>query len=155
MKQRMFGALWAASMITLLLCVLGGGALLFYGRTNGTAAALSVLLPPILLAIVVILLLSLLFASLLANRLSKKLAQPLNSLDLNDPLRNNPYKELTPLLRRIAAQKRQLELDQAALKKTDRIRQEFTANVSHELKTPLHSISGYAELLKNGIPMRV
>ncbi len=31
------------------------------------------------------------------------------------------------------------------------IRREFTANVSHELKTPLHSISGYAELMKNGI----
>ncbi len=31
------------------------------------------------------------------------------------------------------------------------IRQEFTANVSHELKTPLHSISGYAELLGAGM----
>ena len=30
-------------------------------------------------------------------------------------------------------------------------RREFTANVSHELKTPLHSISGYAELIKTGI----
>ena len=28
------------------------------------------------------------------------------------------------------------------------IRQEFTANVSHELKTPLHAISGYAELIE-------
>lgn len=33
--------------------------------------------------------------------------------------------------------------------KAERIRREFTANVSHELKTPLHSLSGYAELLKN------
>ena len=31
------------------------------------------------------------------------------------------------------------------------MRREFSANVSHELKTPLHSISGYAELMKNGL----
>ena len=31
------------------------------------------------------------------------------------------------------------------------LRREFTANVSHELKTPLHTISGYAELMKSGI----
>ncbi|MBP3853350.1 MAG: PAS domain-containing protein [Erysipelotrichaceae bacterium] len=35
--------------------------------------------------------------------------------------------------------------------KMEEIRREFTANVSHELKTPLHTISGSAELLKNGI----
>lgn len=35
--------------------------------------------------------------------------------------------------------------------KAEQLRREFTANVSHELKTPLHSISGYAELLQNGM----
>ena len=33
----------------------------------------------------------------------------------------------------------------------EQLRREFTANVSHELKTPLHAISGYAELMKSGI----
>lgn len=35
--------------------------------------------------------------------------------------------------------------------RADRIRREFTANVSHELKTPLTSISGYAEMIENGM----
>ncbi len=33
----------------------------------------------------------------------------------------------------------------------EQMRREFTANVSHELKTPLTSISGYAEIIKNGL----
>jgi len=35
--------------------------------------------------------------------------------------------------------------------KAERMRREFTANVSHELKTPLHTIAGSAELLRNGV----
>lgn len=42
-------------------------------------------------------------------------------------------------------------LDVTEKKETEKIRREFTANVSHELKTPLTSISGYAELIENGI----
>ena len=33
----------------------------------------------------------------------------------------------------------------------EQLRREFTANVSHELKTPLHSISGYAEIIKSDL----
>ena len=45
------------------------------------------------------------------------------------------------------------ETRKANQEETEALRREFTANVSHELKTPLHSISGFAELLKNGMVM--
>lgn len=73
----------------------------------------------------------------LALRLSAKIAAPLNALDLDDPLSNTGVDELAPMLRR---------LDEAT-----RMRREFTANVSHELKTPLHTISGCAELMRAGM----
>ena len=44
-----------------------------------------------------------------------------------------------------------LLLDLTQKQKAEALRREFTANVSHELKTPLHAISGYAELLKSGM----
>ncbi len=44
-----------------------------------------------------------------------------------------------------------LFFDVTEKEKTEQIRREFTANVSHELKTPLHSIAGYSELMANGI----
>jgi two-component system phosphate regulon sensor histidine kinase PhoR len=37
------------------------------------------------------------------------------------------------------------------LKEAEKVRREFTANVSHELKTPLTSINGYAEMISNGM----
>ena len=42
-------------------------------------------------------------------------------------------------------------VDKTALKQIDKMKQEFTANVSHELKTPLTSISGYAEMIESGL----
>ena len=44
-----------------------------------------------------------------------------------------------------------LLMDVTEKEKTEQMRREFTANVSHELKTPLQTISGCAELLANGI----
>ena len=44
-----------------------------------------------------------------------------------------------------------LLLDLTQKQKAEELRREFTANVSHELKTPLHAVSGYAELLKSGL----
>lgn len=44
-----------------------------------------------------------------------------------------------------------LVLDVTEKERAEQMRREFTANVSHELKTPLQTISGYAELLANGM----
>ncbi len=44
-----------------------------------------------------------------------------------------------------------LLFDVTESRQAEKRRREFTANVSHELKTPLHAISGYAELMKNGM----
>lgn len=54
------------------------------------------------------------------------------------------YEELVPFITTIQNQ-------HADILKNAKMRQEFTANVSHELKTPLTSISGYAELIETGI----
>ena len=45
----------------------------------------------------------------------------------------------------------QMDQLKAAYEQQDRMRRDFTANVSHELKTPLTSISGFAELMKEGL----
>ena len=91
---------------------------------------------------------------LLASQLSRRIVEPINTLDLDDPIQYvgvRDYAEIEPLLQRLDRQQIQIRRDQAELEKTSLIRQEFTANVSHELKTPLHVISGYAELLESGM----
>ena len=45
----------------------------------------------------------------------------------------------------------QMDQLKAAYEQQDRMRRDFTANVSHELKTPLTSISGYAEIIREGM----
>ena len=110
-----------------------------------------VLLMGVLQPLLVVVLLAVLLSLLLAYRLSARLVKPLNEVDLSDPLKNVEYEELRPLLSRIDSQHQQLKRDRDELEKNEEIRREFTANVSHELKTPLHSISGYAELLAKGM----
>ena len=75
---------------------------------------------------------------------TKKLIKPINELDVEHPLKETVYEELNPLLEAIDHQNK--EKDAIA-----NMRKEFSANVSHELKTPLTSISGYAEIIQNGL----
>lgn len=209
--------------------------------------------------VLIIALLAVVLALLLAYRLSKNIVTPLNKLNLDSPLSNKVYEELSPLLKRMDAQQKQLKhqseelkrkreefetatenmsegliilnekgvilsinraaakmlglsedsvgkdifsektsanlkeptqialsgknkeevfalrdgncqllanpvstdgkvtgaallvLDVTEKERAEQMRREFTANVSHELKTPLQTISGYAELLANGM----
>lgn len=54
------------------------------------------------------------------------------------------YEEMKPFIKAIQNQ-------HEAVLQNAKIRQDFTANVTHELKTPLTAISGYAELIENGM----
>ena len=85
-------------------------------------------------------------AALMAGLLTRSLVQPVLKMtdDLDHIQDNVPYKELIPFAESIHS-------DRLLRENNEKMRQEFTANVSHELKTPLTSISGYAELIETGI----
>lgn len=233
---------------------------------DGTVLRLSVsqnslftLIMGMLQPMIIILVMAVALALFLASRLSRQIVKPLNALNLDDPLSNEGYDELTPLLRRIDAQQKEIKaqsekltqkqkeldtvtdnmtegiilltdrgvilavnraaqrifgadkscvgrdimsvnrtpeltdlvadalngrhgegfldiaggkyellanpvlsegkvsgaillaIDVTEKQERERLRREFTANVSHELKTPLHTIAGSAELLMNGV----
>lgn len=228
-------------------------------RLSVTHSSLLVLTLGMLQPIAVIFAIAVIISAVLASRLAKRIVKPLNEINLDEPLENDGYEELSPLLRRIDTQQKQIKrqsdelrqrqlefetltggmkegivllnstgkilslnksamrildtnrfcigqdlqtvnrslkiaeilrkaengqyaetvielqrgkyqfdaspvlsdgktsgivllmLDVTEKEKTEQMRREFTANVSHELKTPLQTISGCAELLANGI----
>ena len=75
----------------------------------------------------------------IARRLTRSLIKPIAASGIGDGTGGNTivYEELAPFL--------------AQREEADRLRRQFSANVSHELKTPLTSIVGRAELLEAGL----
>lgn len=82
----------------------------------------------------------------LSHMLTRQLIAPIEKMaqNMEDASMEPPYKELVPFASMI--RKQHTDILSAA-----KARQDFSANVSHELKTPLTAISGYAELIEAGM----
>ncbi len=115
-------------------------------RTSTQASSISSVFVQSLPVIISISAIFLIICILLGHFLTLQLLKPLNVMAerLDGPIETPVYRELQPFADKIRAQHENI-LEAAS------IRQDFTANVSHELKTPLTAISGYAELLENGM----
>lgn len=83
--------------------------------------------------------------------LSKRLVKPILDIDTTAAKAEAPYRELEPLVDRLNDQQAELIAQMDKLRDADAYRLEFTANVTHELKTPIASIQGAAELIRDGI----
>lgn len=103
------------------------------------------------LGILALILLVLVAISWIASRqLAAHIVKPILGIDVGRLGADAPYEELQPLTDRLADQQAELLSQVEDLKSADAVRREFTANVTHELKTPIASIMGASELLRDG-----
>ncbi len=119
------------------------GKVLRVGRESESLYSIFVsALPSLVMVTCILIVVSMLLAHFLTGNLIKPIERLAENLEQQEEL--SEYEELVPLIEMIRKQHKDIM-------KNARIRQDFTANVSHELKTPLTSISGYAELIENGM----
>lgn len=99
-------------------------------------------LPLIIVIVVALWILCMALANILTTSIIKPVKELAENIEKKDGVQT--YEELQPFVETI--QKQHEDILESA-----KMRQEFTANVSHELKTPLTSISGYSELIETGM----
>lgn len=96
----------------------------------------------ILLCIIVVIITAVFVSMGITKSIVKPITQLGQSLDNIDKFKSD--EELKPLVNALLQQKKKQKM-------LDKQKKQFTANVSHELKTPLTSIAGYAELIETGM----
>ena len=97
-------------------------------RISANQASAWALMMDLLWPIILIAVLAIGLSALLARRMAKNIVEPMNKLDLEHPLSNNTYDELSPLLRRINQQHLQIA---AQMRKLQRKTDEFIQITSH------------------------
>ena len=118
------------------------GTVLRLSRPMSAVSDALVAVSPLMLLFVIVLIVS----AALSMRAARQIVRPINDIDLDQPA--TAYPELAPLVDKISEQRSTIEREVA---QREQLRREFSANVSHELKTPLTSISGFAELMEQGV----
>ena len=121
-------------------------------RVSNDMESLYSALAKALLTSVTIAVIVFIFGKMISYVIVQKIVKPINAINLEDPESNQVYPEFKPLLKRIQKQNEFIrEQTITENESRERMRREFSANVSHELKTPLTSICGYAEIMKTGV----
>ncbi|MBO5352134.1 MAG: two-component sensor histidine kinase [Lachnospiraceae bacterium] len=101
-------------------------------------------MPGLLLSLAVMIGICVLLARMFARSIIRPLKTLAANLDRPEVKVAPEYKELEPFVQTIRTQHENIL-------RAAKMRQDFTANVSHELKTPLTAISGYSELMEAGM----
>ena len=102
-------------------------------RLSASRVTVGVLLLSMLPAILLVIGAALVLSAVLAGRVSRRIVEPLNRLDLEHPLENDAYEELSPLLRRLEHQRRQINDQLYSLKRQSEEFAQITASMTEGL----------------------
>jgi two-component system phosphate regulon sensor histidine kinase PhoR len=123
------------------------GNVLRASKTTSNIFSLYAQMIPVIILIIIGMIIA---GDFVAGKLTERIVRPMNDARLDGEY-IPPYDELAPFAEKIAEQKRQIKQQFLELEESAKLRREFSANVSHELKTPLTTIAGYAEMLDTGM----